>query len=103
MKKVRLQRNLVNRKTKLLSPFIKKYRERVAISEVPEPMRSVLLVTVQSDDGKLVFVKNPKAACTTVANVIYHYSKGHAHAAESIVSGKILGKGLNIFKKTSWH
>ena len=64
MKKVRLQRNLVTRKTKLLSPFIKKYRERVAISEVPEPMRSVLLGTVQSDDGKLVFVKNCKAAST---------------------------------------
>ena len=99
MKKVRLQRNLVTRKTKLLSPFIKRYRQRVAISEVPEPMRSILLVTIQSDDGKLVFVKNPKAACTTVANVIYHYSKGHAHGGRIHRERENFRQGIEHFQE----
>ena len=76
MKQVRLQQNTVTIKTRLFAPFVERYRARVGISKITEPMRSILFVTMQSDDGKLVFVKNSKAGCTTVANVIYHYSKG---------------------------
>ena len=63
-------------KTALLSPFVQRYRIRQALSKVPEPLQSVLMTTVQSDDGKLVYVKNSKAACTTIAMEIYRYSKG---------------------------
>jgi hypothetical protein len=68
-----------SRKARLLAPFSKRYREKAQIQAgqaVAVPLKFAVRHAAQTDDGKLVFVKNSKAGCTTVTHILYHYSKG---------------------------
>jgi hypothetical protein len=64
------------RKARYLAPFLKKYRERAAYSKVPETLRIAYDDGLLTDDGKLFYVKNSKAGCTSIAQLLYSYSKG---------------------------
>lgn len=63
-------------KARYLAPFFQKYRERLDFSEVSERRRVAYREGVVTDDRKLFYVKNPKAGCTTIAHILFHYSKG---------------------------
>lgn len=76
---VHLERPVASAKMKILAPFKKRYRDRVSISKFPIDVQILLVDTVQTDDGKLVFVKNSKAGCTTITKELYRYSKGHEY------------------------
>lgn len=65
-----------SRKARLLAPFLKRYREKADLQRLAPPLQTVLTHTLQTDNGKLLFVKNSKAGCTSVAQLLYHYSKG---------------------------
>ncbi len=59
-----------------LSPFVRRYRDRLDLNRLDRKIRLVLGDVVQSDDGRLALVKNSKCACTAAAALIYEYSKG---------------------------
>ena len=97
--KVHLERRDDTLKVKLLAPFIKRYQPRLQVSKQPESLRPVLLTTLQTDDGKMVFVKNSKAGCTTIANILFHYSKGRHHGGRIHSERDDFRQGLEYWKE----
>jgi hypothetical protein len=76
---IHFEQKLTARKIKkatYLAPFLKKYRDRLAYSKIPETRRIAYTDGLLTDDGKLFYVKNSKAGCTTIAQLLYNYSKG---------------------------
>jgi hypothetical protein len=73
---IRFERKLNVKKARRLAPFFRKYRERSAYSKLPETLRIAYEDGLLTDDGKLFYVKNSKAGCTSIAQLLYHYSKG---------------------------
>ncbi len=75
-KTVYLAKEKTSLKYVALRPFVQRYRDLQEFHRIDKQLKCILPDIVQSDDGRLLFVKNSKAACTTVTNVIYEYSKG---------------------------
>ncbi|MFC2966837.1 sulfotransferase family 2 domain-containing protein [Acidimangrovimonas pyrenivorans] len=51
--------------------------ERYRFGQLPALERTVLAHTIATADGRLAFIKNPKAGCTTIAHLLYRYDHGH--------------------------
>ncbi len=63
-------------KARLLAPFAKRYAIRNKMQVVPEDIRNVYQHMIMSQDKKILFLKNSKAGCTSVAHLIIKYSTG---------------------------
>jgi|LGOV01.1.fsa_nt_gb hypothetical protein len=70
-------------KAKLLRPISKRYRARCAIAEEPVDIRRVFDNAMMTNDKKLLFVRNHKAGCTSVSQLIVHSSTGKYSRAVS--------------------
>jgi hypothetical protein len=73
---VHLEKRLNIRKARWLAPFFRRYRDRLDYSRLPERIRIAYDHGLLTDDGKLFYVKNSKAGCTSIAQLLYKYSKG---------------------------
>ncbi len=76
MARVYIQKPFNRTKHVLLSPFSKGQKNKAKITELPLPLQLIFRHIVLSDDGKLLFVKNSKAGCTTASHLLYEYSRG---------------------------
>lgn len=69
-----------NLKAKALRLVSKRYEKRAAIAdaiaEEPKPIRRVFGDCMMTKDKKLLFLRNHKAGCTSVSQMIVHYSTG---------------------------
>ncbi len=54
-----------------LAPLSQKHRARRGFSKLPPIWRTVIAHSISTRDGTLTYIKNSKAACTTVAQLIY--------------------------------
>jgi sulfotransferase famil protein len=63
-------------KARLLSPFHERYRARYAMSREPVELREVFPYCLMTGDRKLLFLKNSKAGCTSVSQLLVNYSTG---------------------------
>lgn len=61
----------------LLRFFSRKHAERYRFSSLSEIERTIISHTIVAANGRIAFIKNPKAGCTTVANLLYRYDHGH--------------------------
>ena len=61
---------------RLLSPLVPRYRDAVAFANLPLARRRAYEHTLLTDDGAFLFVKNSKAGCSSIAQILYRYSKG---------------------------
>ena len=64
---------LVYRMLGAVSPY---YRGRATLQSCPTILAQALRRCVQTRDGRLLFLKNPKAACSTVVQLIHVHENG---------------------------
>lgn len=73
-----------------VSPY---YRGRAALETCPLPLAQALRRCVLTRDGRLLFLKNPKAACSTVLQLIHFHENGrfadvrHLHRTSDVRQG----------------
>lgn len=79
-------------KTRILAPFFSRYRARLSIANEPEDLRIIAPNIILTNDRKLVFVKNAKAGCTTVAQALYFYNYS------KFFSGRIHGREVGLLQ-----
>ena len=60
----------------ILSPFLKKYRNKLYIDFEKDMIKLVIYHTIMSGDKKFLYVKNSKAGCSTVSQIIGEYTNG---------------------------
>jgi len=80
----------------LLSYFLPRYQHKVNISKLEKDFQIVLPYTASTTDKKLVFVKNSKVACTSIAHLLYEYSYNKKF------QGNIHRDGLNFHHGIYW-
>lgn len=66
-------------KHRLLKPFIRKYAEKAAFFEYPAEERVIFPHVTLTKDGRYAFIKNSKAGCTTVANLLWLRDNGEEY------------------------
>ncbi|MFQ5624617.1 MAG: sulfotransferase family 2 domain-containing protein [Paracoccaceae bacterium] len=71
-----LEKRRVTAKVRLLAPISARYRTRSRMRAVPEQVHGVFEHFVMPYDRKILFMKNSKAGCTTVAALIVKYATG---------------------------
>lgn len=84
-------------KSVLLSPFISRHKSKAKVAQLPLSLQLAFAQIVLSDDGKLLFVKNPKAGCSTASHVLYEYSRGSKYTGNIHEQGAKLKRGLTHF------
>ena len=73
--------------TRALAPFFPRYRVLRELEREPEHLRMVFRNLILTRDHKLLFLRNQKAACTQVTQILYSYSthgkfyRGNVHRA----------------------
>ena len=95
MVKIKFAKPLNRRKHLLLAPFSARHRLKARISEQPVPIQLVFRHIIMSDDLKLLFVQNSKAGCTSTAQLIFEYSRGHRYDGNIHLKGSKLVRGLS--------
>jgi hypothetical protein len=79
-------------KYRLLAPVIPRYRSKKLIAKLDPSLWSVLNHTILSNDSKYLFVKNLKAACTSVSHAFYQWQysstfDGNIHKCKELLIG----------------
>jgi len=62
--------------------FSGRHQKRDSFGRYTELQRSVFSHTLATADGRLIYVKNPKAGCSTVAHLLYEYENGHMYEGD---------------------
>ena len=86
-------------RTRLLAPFFPRYRTLRDLDREPEHLRTVLRNMMLSGDGRLLFVRNQKCACTLTAELLYRYSTGKTPPADIHRTNKGMFAGRYRFAK----
>ncbi|HHL22728.1 MAG TPA: hypothetical protein ENJ52_14545 [Aliiroseovarius sp.] len=60
----------------ILSPLVPRYRDRVGLRALDPALVPVARHMAVSNDGRIIYVNNAKAACTSVTSVVFHYTFG---------------------------
>ncbi len=85
-------------RSRLLAPLSAKHRNRVRSLVLSPQRRLAYGDTILTPDRKFLFVKNAKAACTTIAGVLYEYSAGSATSAFIHRENRILLQDLSYWR-----
>lgn len=77
----------------MLSPFSKRHRLRLSASAVPTEYGFLVKHVAMTPDRKILYVKNPKAACTTMSQLLHRYatgkhSEGDVHGSPNLLQGR---------------
>jgi hypothetical protein len=83
-----------SRKTTLLAPFLRRYRCRRDLDRLPDDMVPMAMLSVAFAGGRALYVKNAKAACTTITHQIYAWDHGRPYAGDNIHRDQSLSQGL---------
>ena len=60
----------------MLSPFMKKYRDKLYIDFEKDIYKLVINHTIMSGDKAFLYIKNSKAGCSTISQIIGEYTNG---------------------------
>lgn len=63
-------------KTRLLAPFFPRYKSTLAARKMPDEMRTIMQNLVMTEDRRFLFLRNQKAGCTSIAQLMYAYTTG---------------------------
>lgn len=66
-------------KHRLLAPVSRRHRRKLAIVSAPIPIQLIARDIIMTDDQRLLYVKNAKAGCSSVAHLLFEYSKGYRY------------------------
>lgn len=90
-------------KARLLAPFSRKYRFRCGLASIAEPLRVAYTHSAMTTDGRFVFVKNSKAGCTSITQLLYRYSTGDFRAERVHVATDGILQGLTHWRQYHQH
>lgn len=76
----------------LRSSFSERSQQRLLLSALPEELAIIVKHAVMTKDRRLFYVKNSKAACTTVTQLMHRYVQGqtfpgHVHVSPHLLQG----------------
>lgn len=80
MRSIAFQKPLNIRKACLLAPFSKRYRRIASARTLPPELMPVIGNCIAFNEGNALFVKNHKAACSTIARLIYFHENQQDYA-----------------------
>ncbi|MEC8630437.1 MAG: sulfotransferase family 2 domain-containing protein [Pseudomonadota bacterium] len=83
-----------SRKTTLLAPFLRRYQCKRELDRLPDDLVHMAMHSVTFADGHAIYVKNSKAACTTITHQIYEWDHGRPYAGPAIHRDQSLSQGL---------
>jgi len=83
-KTIIFQKSLKVQKAKILAPFSERYKKIASLHALPSELHSVLGNCISFNKGNAIFVKNHKAACSTISHLIYKHECGHDYVEENI-------------------
>lgn len=83
----------------IVSPFSKHYRKKLNVLRTPLADRIVLDHMVSTQNPKLVFTKNSKAACTSIAHAMYYVVAGCQYDGKIHQKSEILSQGRDNWDK----
>lgn len=98
MARIHIQKPFNRTKHVLLSPFSTRHKTKAKITELPLPLQLIFRHIVLSDDGKLLFVQNSKAGCTTASHLLYEYSRGQKFVGKIHAKQSQMRRGLSDFE-----
>ncbi len=81
-------------KTTLLAPFLRRYRCKRELDRLPGDLVLMAMHSVTFADGRAIYIKNSKAACTTITHQIYEWDHGRPYAGTTIHRDLSLSQGL---------
>ena len=92
MQNVWLQKKINLRKYYILAPIIPRYRLKKSLSKLDPHIWSTVNNSILSNDSKYLFVKNSKAACSTVSHAFYQWQywaayDGNIHVCRQLLQG----------------
>ena len=92
MQNVWLQKKINLRKYYILAPIIPRYRLKKSLSKLDPHIWSTVNNSILSNDSKYLFVKNSKAACSTVSHAFYQWQyraayDGNIHECRQLLNG----------------
>ncbi|WP_421855113.1 sulfotransferase family 2 domain-containing protein [Oricola sp.] len=67
-------------KTIIRAPFSGRHRNRLAFFTVPYELIPVVRLSLLSSDGRYMYIRNSKAACSAVTQTIHHWETGEFSA-----------------------
>lgn len=81
-------------KATLLAPFMKRYSHLKTLAELPPELVPMAVHSLLFADGKALFVKNSKAASTSLCHKIYAWEHGTAYTGRTVHRDQTLSQGL---------
>ncbi|NRB20263.1 MAG: hypothetical protein HRU33_22680 [Rhodobacteraceae bacterium] len=93
-----LEKPISKRKDVFLAPFSKRYKNRYSFSRVPLEQQIVLLRCNSTRDQKFAYIRNSKAGCTTIANLLYLYEFGKEAEGSIHCDTEDLIKGIQYWR-----
>lgn len=75
-----------------------KYRNRLAVRNLPEVVAQVMKRCISTRDGKILLIKNAKAACSTAAQLLVHYDLGSFEDISKLHGSRKVRQGINYAK-----
>ena len=82
--KIPLQKKPNFTRALLLAPFSKRYSAQLALKYEATVIQMLVRDVIQTRDNRLVYIKNAKAGCSTVAEILYYYDHGKPYRGENI-------------------
>jgi len=98
VKKLIFESRFGTAKDLVLANFLTRYKCKMNLSKLPDELQIVLPYTVSTADKKLVFIKNSKAACTSITHLIYEYTHGTSFAGNTHHDNIDLRQGIIHWK-----
>ncbi len=80
-------------KARLLAPFSARHANRASILRLPKELREIALHAIYMPKARLLYVKNPKAASTTILRFLYAAEYRRAHSGIDIHEDPALPHG----------
>jgi hypothetical protein len=86
-------------KARVLAPFLKRYRNKIALAELPAEIVPLASHSLLLSDGRGLFIKNSKAACTTICHKIYCWEHGRPYEGTTIHRDRTIAQGLWVYPR----
>ncbi|MBI6630376.1 sulfotransferase family 2 domain-containing protein [Pontibaca salina] len=82
-----------------LAPFSTHYRQKLKLARTPLADRIVLDHLLSTEHPKIIFAKNSKAACTSIAHAIFRLASGYQYNGRIHKESDVLTQGREHWEK----
>ncbi|MCV2882983.1 sulfotransferase family protein [Actibacterium sp. XHP0104] len=94
MTKVFLHKRMNLAKAKVLAPVSRRYEHKKTLANLPSKLVPMAIHSLLFHQGRALFIKNSKAASTSLCHKIYEWEKGTEYTGSTVHRDKTLSQGL---------